>query len=432
MDDVGRSAISKISLRILPLLCIGYLFAYMDRVNIGFAAASMNADLKFSATVYGLGGGFFFLSYALFEVPSNLLLVRFGARRWIARIMITWGLLAAAIMFVRTPLQFYGLRFLLGMAEAGFFPAAVYYLARWFPTAQRGGAISRFYVAGPLTAVVMGAVSGALLGLDGRGSLHGWQWLLLIEGLPAVGMGVLILLFLPEAPQTADWLSPAEKAWLKASLDADAARLGEPVRHDMLATLRHPLVLQLGVIGCLCIGAFYALTLSGPLVLKAHAGLDATLAGYVISLGGCCGAVGMLITGPLSDRRGERFGTLLVSSVLLGAVYLALGLLTAPWAVIVAYVLFAAVWTTVTTSLVLLWTDVLPPAMLAVGTAAINSMNQVGGFLGPWLWGVSKDATGGYRVGLAALAVAMALSVVLTVVLRRQVDPRRTHAPAPA
>ena len=177
----GATALSKISWRLLPLIGIGYGIAYMDRVNISFAALRMNADLHFSATLYGLGGGLFFLGYALFEIPSNLLLVRVGARRWIARIMLTWGILAVCMMFVRTPLQFCVVRFLLGVAEAGFFPGVIYYLTLWFPSDYMGRAISRFYVAWPLSNMVMGAVAGTLLGLQGRFGLAGWQWLFLVE-----------------------------------------------------------------------------------------------------------------------------------------------------------------------------------------------------------------------------------------------------------
>src|SRR5580658_2767857 len=197
-SDIGRSALAKASWRLLPLIGLGYGVAYMDRVNISFAALRMNQDLHFSASVYGLGGGLFFLSYALFEVPSNLFLVRFGARRWIARIMLTWGLLAMGMMFVRTPVQFYVMRFLLGLAEAGFFPGVIYYLTLWFPAQHRGKAISRFYVAWPLSSVVMGAVAGTLLNLQGRLGLAGWQWLFLVEGLPALAMSGVILLLLPD------------------------------------------------------------------------------------------------------------------------------------------------------------------------------------------------------------------------------------------
>ena len=191
-DVAPPGTVSRAAWRILPLLGVAYLFAYMDRVNISFAALQMNADLGFSATVYGLGGGLFFLAYALFEVPSNLFLTRIGARRWIARIMITWGMLAAAMMFVHTAWQFYLIRFLLGAAEAGFFPGIVYYLAHWFPRDVRGRALSVIYILGALAGVVIGALSPLLLSLDGSRGLQGWQWLFLVEGLPAVLVGLSI------------------------------------------------------------------------------------------------------------------------------------------------------------------------------------------------------------------------------------------------
>ena len=421
LSQTARSAIAKASWRIIPLLGLGYLVAYMDRVNIGFASVRMNADLHFSETVYGLGGGLFFLSYALFEVPSNLLLVRFGARRWIARIMISWGLLAMAMTLVTAPWHFYVLRFLLGFAEAGFFPGVVYYMAHWFPLAQRGRAISRFYVSAPLTAVVMGAISGALLGLDGKAGLHGWQWLFLVEGLPAVAMGLVILFLLPEAPATARWLTTPEKDWLTGELAADAARLGPPAPHHMLAALRDPLVLQLGVIGFLLISSFYALTLSAPKVLIAGTGWDVSHVGYVVGLGGVLGAVSMLVAGWMTDRARDRFPVLLVCTALLAVAYQALGMGGSPAIVIGAYLLFATAWGPVTSGHVQLWADVLPIRKLAVGCAAINSMSQIGAAISPYLWGWSKDATGGYGLALSVMAAAMLLAVVLILVLRARV-----------
>jgi ACS family tartrate transporter-like MFS transporter len=417
-DLLGRATIARVSWRIIPLLCLGYLIAYMDRVNIGFAAVRMNADLHFSETIYGLGGGLFFLSYALFEVPSNILLVKVGARRWIARIMISWGLLAVAMMLVRTPMHFYLLRFLLGAAEAGFFPGVIYYLACWFPLEQRGRAISRFYIAGPLTSVVMGAISGALLGLDGRAGLHGWQWLFLVQGMPAIFTGLIIWRFLPEAPEQADWLPANEKAWLTEALAADAARLGPSQAHGMLAALRDPVVLQLGAIGFLAIGAFYAFTLSAPKLLIAGTGWDVTHVGYLVLLGGLLGAATILIAGVVTDRAGERFTTFAVSLALLGIAYLVLGLGSGVAVIVPAYLLFAAAWTPVTVCHVLLWTDLLPPQKRAVGCAAINSMSQIGAAVSPFLWGWAKDATGSYAPALCVLAAMMALAFALVLRLR--------------
>ena len=211
---LAESAQRKAALRLLPVIGVGYGLAFMDRINISFASLQMNKDLHFSASVYGFGAGLFFIGYALCEVPSNLLLLRFGARRWLARIMFTWGLLAAAMMFVRTPLEFNVLRFLLGMAEAGFYPGVIYYLTLWFPAQMRARAVSRFYISLPLSSVVMGSVAGWLLGLGGRLGLSGWQWLFLVEGLPTAAFSLVILKMLPDNPARAAWLTADEKAWL--------------------------------------------------------------------------------------------------------------------------------------------------------------------------------------------------------------------------
>ena len=196
----------------------------MDRLNVSLAALQMNQELKFSATVYGFGAGLFYLSYAIFEIPSNMMLTRFGARRWLARNMVTWGLIAAAMMFVRTPFQFYALRFLLGVAEAGFFPGVVYYLSHWLPRKVRGRAISRFYFFGPLSSAIMGAASPPLLSLHGLAGLSGWQWLFLVEGLPAAFVGIAMFLLLPDSPRSVDWLDEEQKGWIDDQLAADSGR----------------------------------------------------------------------------------------------------------------------------------------------------------------------------------------------------------------
>lgn len=417
---IGRSAIAKASWRILPLLGLGYLVAYVDRSNISFAATQMNGDLHFSATVYGLGAGLFFLSYALFEVPSNLLLVRFGARRWLARIMITWGVLAVVMMFVRTPIAFYTLRFLLGFAEAGFFPGVVFYMAHWFPTAQRGRAVSRFYCSSPLSVIVMGLASGPLLKLDGTVGLRGWQWLFLMEGLPAVLIGALILFLLPERPASSPWLTADETAWIEGALAADAARFKSADDHSLLAALRNPIVPQLGVIGALVIGCYYALNLSAPMLLMADTGFNVTAVGYLTSAAGVLGAIGMLVTGALSDRIGSRFGILIGATLLLAAGCAILAFSRSPATAILGYLTFMLAFTSATNSGVLLWADLLPYRTLAVGCAAMNSMSMAGGFVGPYLWGWARDATGGYSLALMVMTGAMLTAAAMVVVLRAQ------------
>ena len=220
---IGASAQRKAGLRLLPVIAVGYGLAFMDRINISFASLRMNQDLHFSATVYGIGAGIFFLGYAVCEVPSNLMMLRFGARSWLTRIMFTWGLLATAMMFVRTPFQFYAVRLLLGISEAGFFPGVIYYLTLWFPANMRARAVSRFYISGAISSVAVGMLAGWLLGLDGKMGLSGWQWLFLVEGLPPVFFSLVIWKMLPDGPDKADWLTTEEKAWLHHRLSAENA-----------------------------------------------------------------------------------------------------------------------------------------------------------------------------------------------------------------
>src|SRR5213075_3173607 len=212
--DIGSAALRKVTLRLIPFLFVLYVVAWLDRVNVGFAGLQMNSDLGFSSAAFGFGSGVFFLGYCLFEVPSNLVLHRVGARRWISRIMISWGAISVAMMFVRTTRPFYVLRFLLGAAEAGFFPGVVYYLIHWYPEGQRARAIAAFMTAVPVSGVIGGPLSGALLTLNGLFGLAGWQWLFLVEGFPAILLGVIVLLYLDERPEEARWLNSAEKDWL--------------------------------------------------------------------------------------------------------------------------------------------------------------------------------------------------------------------------
>ena len=428
-DALARSAMAKAMWRILPLILLAYVVAYMDRVNVSFASLQMNDDLKFSATIYGLGAGLFFLGYALFEVPSSLMLTRFSAPQWIARIMLTWGLLAAGMMFVRTPMQFYVLRFLLGVAEAGFFPSVIYYFSGWFPMAWRGRAVSRIYVAGPLASIVMGGISGRLLGLDGTAGLRGWQWLFLVQGLPAVLLSLIFLRFLPAAPASVHWLAEQEKAWLSRELARDAALIGAPVRHSLLAAFANPKVLLLGAIGCVGNGAGNGLLLSAPAVLSAGTGLDVLHIGYVVSIGGVLGIVCILFAGWNSDRGGDRLRDACAYVIGFAAALMLIGVSTTPAVVIVGYLLFAASFFTGGVLLVSSWADVLHVRQLAVGSAAINTLWQIGNFLSPYAWGVAKDATGSYRAGLIGAAIlATAQGILILYVRARVVAERRERA----
>lgn len=420
ISAIGRAAMGKAFWRILPLILIAYLFAYMDRVNVSFAAAQMNEDLRFSATIYGLGGGLFFLGYALFEIPSNLLLVRFGARKWIARIMITWGLLSAAMMFVATPMQFYVLRFLLGVAEAGFYPGVIFYFSSWFPPCHRSRAVSRFFIASPLASVAMGGMSGWLLALDGTGGLHGWQWLFLVQGLPTVLFGLVVLRYLPDTPATAAWLAPDEKAWIETELAREQARIGAPVRHDVLAAFRNPRVLLLGAIGFLLIAVITTVILNAPLILHDATTLDAKAIGYLVALGGLLGAAAVLALGNQADRNGDRWGMASRCGLVLAGAVLVMGLSPSPLLVCIAYLAFATVCFAIPMLTSSGWAEALHVRELAVGAAAINTISQIGAFVAPYGWGAAKDATGSFQLALIAFSVVALLMSVLILLLRRR------------
>jgi len=423
-DHVSEPAtLHKIAWRLLPLIALGYAVAYIDRVNISFAALQMNRDLGFSATVYGLGAGLFFLSYAALEVPSNMILAKVGARRWIARIMLTWGIIAMGMAFVQTPTQFYVMRFLLGAAEAGFFPGVLYYLTLWIPETHRARAISRFYFAVPLSAVLMGAVAGSLLDLQGFLGLAGWQWLFLVEGAPAVLLSLAILLWLPESPAVAKWLTPAEKSWLQARLAADAeGRAGG--EHNIWRALLTPTVLALTAANFLMLGSNYAFGLSAPQILTDATHLDPGAVGYITAAAGLLGAAGMLLNGWHSDRTSERYLHLTAPLVAVAAAFVLLALTDAALPVVVGYVVFQV---SLFVAAGIFWLApgaILHPRAAAVGVAAINAVGQLGSFIIPALWGVARDMTGTYQAGIAVLAANYFMAAVIVLVLRARAGQR--------
>lgn len=410
----------------MPLIGLGYCFAFVDRVNISFAAEQMNRDLHFSATIYGFGGGLFFLSYALCGVPSNLLLVKFGARRWFAALMIAWGLIASGIMFVHTPVQFYLARFLLGVVEAGFFPGVIYYLSRWFPAAVRGRAISRFYVAWPLSNTVMGLVAGFLLGLQGSLGLAGWQWLLLAEGLPAALMGMVILFLLPDSPATANWLSPEEKDAIEHRLSIERTSPARAADRGILRALLNPLVLAFTFVNVVTLGSFYAFNLSAPQILGNSAHLGVTAVGYVIAIGGLLGAAAMLLFGWHSDQKGERFVHLAIPLLSSALAYAILATTAQPLVAVGAYWLAIASNAGIAATYWLAPSEVIAPRQLAVSVAAMNSVGQLGSFVSPYLWGIAKDATGSYHLGISLLPVGYTLAGLLVLWLGYQARAQRT------
>jgi len=413
---VGKAALRKASWRLIPLLGLGYGIAYMDRINISFASLQMNRDLHFSAAVYGFGAGLFFVAYAACEVPSNLLLHRFGARRWLARIMLTWGLLAMGMMFVRTPLQFYTMRFLLGVAEAGFFPGVIFYLSEWFPARLRARVISRFYVALPLSSAVMGAVAGPLLHLQGRLGLAGWQWLFLLEGLPSVLFSWVLWRLLTDKPKDAAWLSVEERDWLMremASEPVDGAH-GE----DVGKALRDPRVWQVGAIMLCYLTTTYAYQLSAPAILQRATGLGVTAVGWLVSGAGLLGAAAMLGNAAHSDRTGERRWHVALPFLVMVVAFAASGLLRTPWVVVAGLTVASMCNVGLQTPALAVPGTFLKGRSMAAGIAAMNTVGMMGGFIGPWVMGVVKDRTGEYRMGLVGLVVPSLLGAGLVLGLR--------------
>jgi MFS transporter, ACS family, tartrate transporter len=417
-SPIGRVALRKASLRLLPLIAIGFGIAYMDRVNVSFAALQMNHDLGFSASVYGLGAGLFFLSYAASETPSNLLHVRFGARRWLARIMITWGILSIAMMFVRTPAQFYLARLAVGAAEAGFFPGVIFYLSQWFPAARRSQAISGFFIAFPLSSVIMGALAGALLNLNGRLGLAGWQWLFLVEGLPAVLMSVVFLRLLPDGPADAKWLTAAERTWILTQLRNEDAHL-RAHSNNLRHALREPRVWLMGAaLFCIYIGS-YSYIFSAPIIIKSITTLSITHVGFAISLISILGAVAMLFNGWHSERTRERFAHVLIPTLCMAAGFIAAGLTANPFLVLPA---FAVIFMSFCALMSPVWT--IPPTFLtgtaaAAGIAIINTLGSCGGFVGPWFMGRADDLTGSFQRGLLITAIPILIGAAILLLVRR-------------
>jgi MFS transporter, ACS family, tartrate transporter len=397
--------LAKARRRLIPFLFLLYIVAYLDRINVGFAALQMNQALGFSATTYGFGAGIFFLSYVLFEIPSNVILARIGARLWIARIMITWGLVSTGMMFVRGTAGFYTLRFLLGLAEAGFFPGIIFYFTKWFPARDRARTIATFMTA-TLTAGVVGApISGALLSIH-AGRLAGWQWLFLLEGLPAVALGVVVLFVLPDGPETASWLIDAERAAILAQLREDRRGRVEP--HTLGESLWNRRVWLVAIAHfCLIAITLYGIGFWMPQILKAASrGTDFEV-GLLAAIPYGAGVIAMVLAAGHSDRTGERRW-----HVATGAAVSALGLvlttLVSGAAALIATLTLAMVGlASIFGPFWALATVTARGAGAAAAIALINSVGNVGGFVGPYLLGAIHDATHSFAYGLLAIAALM-------------------------
>jgi ACS family tartrate transporter-like MFS transporter len=430
-DDtqIARATISAVNRRLMPFLFVLYIFNFLDRSNVGFAALHMNRDLGFSSAAFGLGAGIFFVGYSLFEVPSNLLLVRFGARKWIARIMITWGVIAVLMMFVRTTTQFYTLRFFLGVAEAGFFPAIMYYLSQWYPASMRASSGARFMIAIPLSSALGGPLSGWLLSLGGQGGLAGWQWLFLIEGLPSIVLGFVVFRYLTERPEQATWLPADQRAWLTARLENDQATSAAPRGLPPVRALADPLIWFAALPELLVTTAGYAYLFWGPILIRDALGLSAAENGMFSGATAVLGAGALLLAGWSSDRTGDR--VIHAAACALIVALACVGVALSPTAV-GKVVAITVIQLSVLAFLAPFWaipTMLLSGGSAAVGIALVNAIGNVGGFIGPTVIGFLRTRTGGdsgaFLVlgALAFVASLICLSMLRVKVLRRAPSP---------
>jgi len=416
--ELEKRVLRKITLRIVPFVMLLYFIAFIDRVNIGFAALTMNKELGFSPTVFGLGAGIFFLGYFLFEVPSNLILDKVGARIWIARVMITWGLISGAMAFVQGPNSFYTLRFLLGAAEAGFFPGIILYLSYWFPARQRAAVTAIFMAAAPLSTVLGSPASGALLEMHGLLGLSGWQWMFIVEAVPALILGVVVLFYMTDRPEKAKWLRDDERRWLVNTMNAEAANKAGTASHSVWHGLADLRVIALSLVYFGTSAGLYTLGIWAPQIIKEF-GLSSLQVGFLNALPGIVAVVAMVLWARHSDRTGERTWHVVGACVLAS-----LGLMFAGFAGTVLAVLLALTLVNIGISAAKppLWsmpTMFLSGSAAAAGIATINSIGNLGGFAGPAMIGWIKDLTGSFQGGLYFVAGLLVLSAVLTLVLAR-------------
>ena len=431
MDAIEKRTMDKVTWRLVPFLIACYFIAYLDRVNVGFANASMSKDLGLSAAAFGGAAGIFFIAYFFFEVPSNLALNRFGARLWIARIMFTWGIISGAQAFVVGETSFNVVRLLLGLAEAGFFPGIIFFLTLWFPSAYRARIVGMFMFAIPISTVIGSPISGLILNLEGIGGLHGWQWIFLIEAAPAVLMTFAVLYYLTDRPAQASWLEPNERKWLQDRLDAERATRESHFSMTWVQSMLAPRVIALGFVYMALNIPQYGLSFFLPQIVKDF-GLSNVQAGFVTALPYLVGAVGMVFWGRHSDKTGERKWHVVLS---FAAMVVGLGFAAViPNPVVKMAVLCIAGWGFFSV-LPVFWT--LPTAFLsgagaAAGIAAVNSIGNLGGYFGPKIFGQLRDWTGTDFAGLIFLAGCAVVGAIIVLALGHNPALERPAQTAPA
>lgn len=427
-EPLERETIARVQWRMIPLLFLCYYAAYLDRVNVGFSALQMNKALGLTAAAFGLGGGIFFVGYFLAEIPSNLILERVGARLWIARILVSWGIISGLTAFVWSNWSFYAIRFLLGLAEAGYYPGIILFLTWWFPSAYRARMIALFMMAIPVAVITGSWASGFILGMDGTWGLGGWQWLFIIEALPAVILGVVVYFTLTDHPEQAHWLTEPQRKWLSERLAAERAER-ERIRHFALGeALRNGRVWALTLVYFGQNVTSYGFVLFLPQIVKQF-GLTNVQTGFVSALPFIGTLVGILLWARASDRTGARSklcgASLLISAALL---ILCLPLQSSPVATMIVLILFQVAASGIAPTFWPLPTAMLTGSAAAGGIALINSVGNLGGFVGPYAMGLVRDATGSFPLGLLTIAMASIIGGVVVLLLGHDRRLERTTA----
>ncbi|MDQ0848350.1 ACS family tartrate transporter-like MFS transporter [Arthrobacter sp. B3I9] len=422
LDELGQRTLRKVRNRLMPLIVLLYFVAYLDRNNVGFAKLTMSEDIGLSATAYGLGAGMFFIGYALLEIPSNAGMYKYGARRWIARILISWGIFATAMALVNGETTFYIVRFLLGAAEAGFFPAILFFLTLWFPAAQRVTVLGIFILAQPVSNALGAPVSGLLLQMDGILGLQGWQWLYIIEGVPAILLGLLTPVLMTDRPEHAHWLADDEREWLTRTMDAELAHRQKGQPHHFLAGLKDSRTIAYSALyfGLVC--GIYGLGLWLPTIVAALGKFSTTQVGFIVAVPYTVAAFFVYYWGRRSDRTGNRVLYASISMVMAAVGLLAAGFLVQVNAILAMLALTLAamgIYSTIAPFLAMPATA-LVGAAAAAGLAMVNSLGNLGGFVAPYAVGLFNDATGDNRSGLIFLAACLAITAAATYLYARK------------
>jgi len=431
LSALGQTTLRKVRRRIMPLIVVLYFIAYLDRNNVGFAKLGMQSDIGLTEAAYGLGAGIFFLGYALLEIPSNGGMYRYGARKWIARILISWGIFASAMFMVNGEVMFYIIRFLLGAAEAGFFPAILFYLTLWFPAAQRVTVLGIFILAQPISNALGAPVSGMLLNMEGVLGLHGWQWVYILEGIPAILLGIITPFVMTDRPEHAKWLKPEEREWLTSTMNKELADKQKSGNHNFLAGLKDPRTIAYSALyfGLVC--GIYGLGLWMPTIVKALGKFDSVQVGFIVFIPYAIAAVFVYFWSKRSDRTGNRvwhacFSMAMAAVGLLGAGYLlpVNAVLAMIFLTIAAMGIYSAI-----APFLAMPSAALTGAAAAAGLAMVNSLGNLGGFVAPYVVGLLKDATGNSQSGLTFLAACLAITSVATYFYARK-RPEGISAPA--